>query len=392
MPYDPEQAVDVFNREDLEEREIRILGPQAVLARNSRGRRLDEPEDPLRTCFQRDRDRILHSGAFRRLQQKTQVLPATAGDYYRTRLTHTMEVSQLARSACLTLGLNSDLAEAVALAHDLGHPPFGHAGERTLDELVKGHGGFRHNAQGLRIIDLLEERFPKRVGLNLCYETRIGLLKGRVPEGFPLADDLPRKTTPYLEGQIVDLCDRAAYVSHDMEDAIRSGCCTFDDFAGLDLPAEALAQAEREVSSLDAGDATEVILMRRTVSCMISILIHDIVNTTDERITDELQPREPEAARKLGWYLAAHSKQRSQQLLALLGVLSDRFYKNADVLASIDEATAKLERLFEQFLHSPERLPNRFRKRIDEDGLERTVCDYVSGMTDRFVETLAQGT
>ncbi|HMQ22281.1 MAG TPA: dNTP triphosphohydrolase, partial [Planctomycetota bacterium] len=253
----------MFNRVDLEEREYRTLSRLALKARDSEGRRVHEEADPLRTCFQRDRDRILHSKAFRRLQHKTQVFAAGAGDHYRTRLPHTLEVSQLARSATTSLGLNADLAESVALAHDLGHPPFGHVGERVLHARMAEFGGFRHNAQGLRIVDDLEESYADRNGLNLCRETRLCMLKARMPIGFPRAPDFPEKATPFLEGQLVDLCDRIAYVCHDFDDALHSRLVPWESFATLELPTLAYDALLRRFPSLrDEGSPVRVDLER----------------------------------------------------------------------------------------------------------------------------------
>src|SRR5690606_31984823 len=192
-------------------------------------------DDAMRTAFQRDRDRIIHSSAPRRLQHKTQVFAAHEGDHYRSRMTHSLEVSQMARSAALALRLNPDLAEAVALAHDLGHPPFGHVGEEILDELMAGEGGFRHNAQVTRIVDQLEDRYGDGHGLNLTFAMRRSLLKGRVPAGFPLTPDLLPRTPPPLEASLVDRCDRIAYLSHDLDDALRAGLVSTDDTGELAL-------------------------------------------------------------------------------------------------------------------------------------------------------------
>src|SRR5688572_12457937 len=209
-----------LRREDQEDRELHALSPWAAHSRSSGGRRLQEPEDPLRTAFQRDRDRVIHSAAFRRMQHKTQVLASFQGDHFRSRLTHSLEVSQMSRSVCTALRLNADLAEAIALCHDLGHPPFGHVGEQALDELMQGHGGFRHNAQGARTVDYLEHRHGQGFGLNLTLLTRRSLLKGRVPEGFPLSPDLLPKQAPPVEAHVVDLCDRIAYLGHDLDDGL----------------------------------------------------------------------------------------------------------------------------------------------------------------------------
>lgn len=378
----------MWNHEDLEAREAEQLHRLGLRARDSRGRRVPESADPLRTCFQRDRDRILHSSSFRRLQHKTQVFPAATGDHYRTRLTHTLEVSQMARSACLALGLNSDLAETVALAHDLGHPPFGHVGERALHRRMREHGGFRHNAQGLRIVDCLEASYAGRTGLNLCWETRVSLLKSKIPPDFPIANDLPRTTTPYLEGQVVDLCDRIAYVSHDMDDAIRSGLVAWEAFADLELPARSLATILRRYPQLaDGGSPDSSRLLRvQTVSAMISILVQDIVHATDERMERARDLRSPEAVREQRAQIAAHSRECRLELTRLVDVLRERFWQHPDVLYATGEATERMSRLFEHILQDPDLLPGRFRQRIDGDGLERTVCDYVSGMTDRYVD------
>jgi dGTPase len=369
------------NREEIEAREARELSHLALSAGRSRGRRIAEEPDPFRTCFQRDRDRIVHSAAFRRLQHKTQVFAAGEGDYYRTRLTHTLEVSQMARSTCQALGLNPDVAESVALAHDLGHPPFGHAGERSLDELMQEHGGFRHNAQGLRLVDELEETYAGRPGLNLCLETRICLLKSQVPAGFPLAADLPRQTTPYLEGQIVDLCDRTAYVCHDVDDAIRSGLMTWDDFAGLELVEQARTEATRRALDPDAR-----LLHRQTISTLVSLLVRDLIVATDTAIAATPALRGPEDARALGRYLATHSSEQRDALGALLQVLREHFYRHATVLDSMRAAAERLAELFRRTVAMPDTLPARFQRRIASDGLQRTACDYVSGMTDRYVE------
>ncbi len=382
------------NREELEAREAQILDRRAVFAVKSLGRRLPEIEDALRTCFQRDRDRILHSAAFRRLQQKTQVLPATTGDHYRTRLTHSLEVSQLARSACLTLGLNSDLAETVALAHDLGHPPFGHVGERALNKLLEEHGGYRHNAQGLRILDDLEDRFPEGYGLNLSWETRLCLIKHQVSEDFPMSPDLPRKATPYLEGQIVDLCDRSAYVAHDMDDALRSNHVRWEAFADLALPKEADEKAREKLDKLcrESGLAErpdERQLRRRRVSTLVSILVQDLVRATGQALKRARRIQDCEEARKEP-YIAQHTPARQEEIKELLQFLNEHFYRHPDVYRAVQEATARMTQVYNRILAEPTLLPDRFQARIEREGLERTVGDYVGGMTDRYVERLSQ--
>jgi dGTPase len=382
------------NREELEAREAQILDRRAVFAARSLGRRLPETEDALRTCFQRDRDRILHSAAFRRLQQKTQVLPATTGDHYRTRLTHSLEVSQLARSASLTLGLNPDLAETVALAHDLGHPPFGHVGEKALDRLLDEHGGYRHNAQVLRILDDLEDRYPHGYGLNLSWETRLCLIKHRVPDGFPMSSDLPRKETPYLEGQIVDLCDRAAYVAHDMDDALRGGHVRWEEFAELSLPREADERAMDKLDKLrfEAGlseEPNEKQLIRRRVSTMVSILVQDLVRATGSSLQAARLIQDCDQAREEP-YLVCHTTKRKGEIQELLKFLNEKFYRHPEVFEAVQQAAKRMTQVYGRILAEPSLLPQRFRVRIDAEGLERTVGDYVGGMTDRYVERLSQ--
>src|SRR5215510_7061684 len=233
------------SREELEAREAAVLAPWAMRSRDSRGRRHPEAEHPLRMVFQRDRDRIIHSTAFRRLEYKTQVFVNHEGDYYRTRLTHTVEAAQVTRTLARTLGLNEDLAEAVALAHDLGHTPFGHAGERTLDRLMQGHGGFDHNGQSLRIVETLEERYPRFRGLNLSWEVREGIVKHSTRYDRPQVAEYDASLAPCLEAQIVDFADEIAYSAHDVDDGLKSGMLDPDDLAVVPLWAEALTEVER---------------------------------------------------------------------------------------------------------------------------------------------------
>src|SRR5437867_12690169 len=230
------------SRTEFEAREAATLAPYAMPSRNSRGRRHAESEHPFRMAFQRDRDRIIHSTAFRRLEYKTQVFVNHEGDYYRTRLTHTMEAAQVTRTLARALGLNEDLAEAIALAHDLGHTPFGHAGERTLDRLMAPHGGFDHNSQSLRIVDLLEERYPAFRGLNLSWEVREGIVKHSTRYDRPQVREFDPDRAPCLEAQIVDFADEIAYNAHDIDDGIKSGMIEPGDLASVRLWSEAMAE------------------------------------------------------------------------------------------------------------------------------------------------------
>jgi dGTPase len=354
-------------REDLEDLEQNTLSPWAAQSRHAGGRRLAEPHDPLRTEFQRDRDRVLHSAAFRRLQHKTQVMAAFEGDHFRTRLTHSLEVAQMARSVALALSLNTDLAEAVALGHDLGHPPFGHAGEEVLDELMAGRGGFRHNAQGARIVDYLEDRYGTGFGLNLTAVTRRCLLKGRVPHGFPLSADLSPGQPPLLEAQVVDLCDRIAYLGHDLEDGLRAEAFTLGEARSLELWRAA-----------DPGGAPP----KRVISGMIKTLIHDVVDAAS------LQLDGVQAGRDLPPRLS-HGDGMAVQSHEVLAFLRARFYRSEQVLRVMRAGRERIRSVFEGFVRTPERLPASARARIERDGVERVACDYVAGMTDRYLMKVA---
>src|SRR5262245_60436468 len=262
-----------LRREDLEDRELRASSPWAAASRNAGGRRIAEAEDPLRTAFQRDRDRVLHSTSFRRLQGKTQVVAAFEGDHFRSRMTHSLEVAQMSRGVALALRCNHDLAEVIALAHDLGHPPFGHVGEEALHEAMSAHGGFRHNVQGARIVDYLEDRYGHGYGLNLTLAVRTSLLKGRIPDGFPLSRDLLPKAPMPIEAQLVDHCDRIAYLSHDLDDGLRASLFVEGEAAELRL-----WRAARDAAGSDNR--------QRIVSEIVSLLMHDLVETTDAAIAD----------------------------------------------------------------------------------------------------------
>ncbi|MSR39195.1 MAG: dNTP triphosphohydrolase [Planctomycetes bacterium] len=353
-----------IRREDLEDRELRSLSPWAAMSRNHGGRRIVEAEDSLRTAFQRDRDRVLHSAAFRRLQGKTQVVAAFEGDHFRSRMTHSLEVSQIARSTATALSLNADLAEAIALAHDLGHPPFGHVGEEALHELMHDHGGFRHNAQGARIVDYLEDRYGHGHGLNLTVATRRSLLKGRVPDGFPLAIDLQQKQSPPLEAHVVDLCDKIAYLSHDLDDGLRAELFTVEDARSLRLWQWAAASA---------GTETRL----RVVSDVVGLMIHDLVETTDRALSARTTNSEPPRI--------AHGPEMAVAANELLEFLRERFYRSPRVLLVMRDGAERIRRRFAMLLADPGQLPSAQRERVPHDGLPRVVCDYLAGMTDRYL-------
>lgn len=351
-------------REDHEDRELHWLSPWATPSRAAGPRRLAEADDPLRTVFQRDRDRILHASAFRRLQHKTQVMAAFEGDHFRSRMTHSLEVAQMSRGVARALRCNDDLAEAIALAHDLGHPPFGHVGEEALNEAMQDHGGFRHNAQSVRTVDYLEDRYGHGLGLNLTLALRKSLLKGRIPASFPLSPDLLPKGSVPIEAHIVDLCDKIAYLSHDLDDGLRAGLFAEEEAASLALWQEA---------QQSCGTNNR----QRIVSEVASLMIIDLVATVDDAMANtqsgSAQPR------------VRHSDKVTVQSQELLAFLRERFYRAPSVLAVMQDGAARIRLLFDRLLQTPDQLPARSQARIDQDGLERTICDYIAGMTDRFL-------
>lgn len=350
-------------REDLEAAEEDRLGSFAARAAAHGGRRGAEPEDPMRTAFQRDRDRIIHSTAFRRLQHKTQVFAATEGDHYRSRMTHSLEVSQMARGAALALRLNPDLSEAIALAHDLGHPPFGHVGEEALNELMAAEGGFRHNAQVARIVDQLEDRHGDGLGLNLCFVLRASLLKGRMPEGFPLSPDLDPKPRAPLEASLVDHCDKIAYLCHDLDDALRAGLIQAEDAASLRL----WQLAEAEVGSGAVA---------RIYSRMVGILVRDLVEHSARSLGEPERSEPP----RIG--PGPDMQVLSQEMLAFL---RERFYRSAPVLDAMHQGQTRLRQCFAYFAAHPGQIPDKMRERSGACSPARQACDYVAGMTDRFL-------
>ncbi|AIZ46611.1 deoxyguanosinetriphosphate triphosphohydrolase [Deinococcus radiopugnans] len=357
----------MLSRADLEAREAQTLAPYAALSRDSRGREYPEAESPTRTAFQKDRDRVLHTTAFRRLEAKTQVFLNASGDHYRTRLTHTLEVQQVARSVALNLGLNETLAETVALAHDLGHPPFGHAGERVLDALMAGHGGFDHNTQAQRIVSVLEQPRPEHPGLNLTLDTLDGLNKHRRAGLGP----------PSLEAQLVDAADALAYTAHDLDDGLRSGLLTHAQLLELPLWAELAGRTGLSHTVLSEGG-------RRTLHReLLGWLIGDLTAASDAAIAAS------------GVDSAAAVRARPERLITysphLRGLLRDtgvflkeNLYRHWRVEMQVEQASRVLTTLFHAFAGRPSMLPPQFRERTESETLPRVICDYLAGMTDRY--------
>lgn len=356
--------------------------PFAVRESNSQGRQHSEPAHLYRSAFERDRDRIIHCAAFRRLEGKTQVFTTGLNDHYRTRLTHSIEVSQIGRTLARNLGVNEILTEAICLAHDLGHPPFGHAGEAVLNELTAECGGFEHNRQTLRIVDFLEHPYPDFAGLNLMFETRLGLMKHSSPYDRPDdRDEWPPR--PTIEGQIADLADRIAYNCHDLEDGIRARLIDYEQLKGLDLFSEV---AERQ-----RLDRIEDYVVRRTrlSKGMLDFLAIDAIETSRAALAEahietwQQAAAHPEPLVKL-------SPSAEAGLCGLEVFLMEKMYLHPDLQASARQAGQWLRRLFGWLCGQPEAMPSYYRRLIETEGLERTVCDYIAGMTDRYCANRAE--
>ena len=350
-------------------REQALLKPYAMASALSAGREHPEPEHPYRGPFQRDRDRIVHSAAYRRLSSKTQVFTGELGDYHRTRLTHTLEVASVARTIGRALSLNEDLIEALALVHDLGHPPFGHAGEDTLDECLAGEGGFSHNAQALRIVRELETRYHDFPGLNLTRE----VLEG---QGERVAHGAGR-LRPLLEVQVVEAADSITYDTHDADDALELGLLSLDDLLTTALWSAAAERVRRRTADLDAGE-----LRRAVLHELIDWQVGDLLSRATERLAT-YQIDSPQRAREAPPVLVA-SDELIEQKRQLEDFLRSRVYRHPDVLAHRGEAQRILRAMFAGYSADPSLMPERFQQRIELSGLGRTVCDYLGGMTDRF--------
>jgi dGTPase len=366
---------------------------------HSRGRLYPEADSALRTAFQRDRDRIIHSTAFRRLKHKTQVFVAPEGDHYRTRLTHSLEVAQIARTLSRSLGLDEDLAEALALAHDLGHPPFGHAGEEALDEAMQGWGGFDHNAQTLRVLTKLEQRYAEFDGLNLTWETLEGVVKHNGPLIGKFADparaaNLPAAITEYVarhdlmldsfagaEAQVAALSDDIAYHSHDIDDGLRAGLFAIDDLRPVSLIGPIIAEVGTKYPGLN-----ETRLAGEVIRRLIGTMVEDVLAETHRRLA-EARPRSADDLRHLGRPVVAFSEPMRQQERALRRFLHEHMYRHQQVVAPREHARTVVKELFAWFMDDPARLPAEWRARSDGKGTPkaaRLVADYIAGMTDQF--------
>ena len=367
----------VRTRADAEAEERSRLAPWAQKSADSRGRLYPEAEHAYRTAFARDRDRVVHCRAFRRLEYKTQVFVPHEGDHYRNRLTHTLEGAQIARTLARALRLNEDLAEAIALAHDLGHPPFGHAGERVLDELLEQDGGFDHNRQTLRIVDWLEDRYPAFRGLNLSAETREGILKHGAAWPHPVA--LPKRgPQPSLEAQVADLADEIAYLNHDLDDGLRSGLLT--DALLDQVP---LWRATRAAVVTRIGAASESVLHAQTIVALINRLVTDVIDASARRILAS-GCASAGAVRAHASPLVGASDELAAEQRVLKRFLYERLYHHPRVIASMQQAEGTLSALYRAYRRDAKLLPPQVSARFAEEGEARAIADYIAGMTDRF--------
>ncbi len=363
------------------EREEATLSPYAAKSAQTRGRVHAEEEHPFRGPFQRDRDRIIHCHAFRRLEYKTQVFVYHEGDHYRTRLTHSIEVAQISRTIARALGLNEDLAEAIALAHDLGHPPFGHSGEKVLDELMSGYGGFEHNAHSLRIVEELEKRYPAFDGLNLTWETREGIAKhssehDKQTRRGPYDDGL----APCLEAQIVDIADEIAYNNHDIDDGLSSNMLALKDLDDVELWRTRRDKARRNLGTVD-----EKVLIYQTIIGIINAQVTDLVRLVSERIEEEKIASIDDVRKRQG-PLAGFSPEMDRMNRELKTFLRENLYHHHRVIRMADKAERIISELFRAYAREPRLLPPAKYSRIESGSApeKRVICDYIAGMTDRF--------
>ncbi len=359
-----------------------MFAPASDPAR-SRGRRFPQAPAPTRSEYQRDRDRIVHSTAFRRLVYKTQVFLNHEGDLFRTRLTHSLEVAQLGRSIARSLGLNEDLVEAIALAHDLGHTPFGHAGQDALDECMTEHGGFEHNLQSLRVVDQLEQRYPEHDGLNLSFETREGILKHCSPvnarkleaaEPGGVARRFLDGTQPSLEAQLCNLADEIAYNAHDIDDGVRSGLLSLEQVAAVPLFAYHHADTLRQYPGLKGRR-----VLFEAIRRMLSAQVYDVIDAT-RAATERVRPSSAEEARLMG-PLVCFSHEMRTQSAELKRFLFANLYRHPQVVGTTNQARQVVRELFSAYLERPAELRAEFSQRPDR---ERAIADYIAGMTDRF--------
>jgi dGTPase len=368
-------SFDIYESEHL-----RFPAPYAALSQNSRGRQYPLDRNPYRTEFQRDRDRIIHSTAFRRLQHKTQVFAGVGeeNDHYRTRLTHTIEVAQISRTLARVLGLNEDLAEAVALAHDLGHTPFGHTGEDVLNTLMAEYGGFNHNRQSLRVVDYLEKRYPDHFGLNLTYELREAIIKHETETELEIADGFFPDEKPLLEGQLVNLADEIAYNGHDIDDGLSSGLMTLDQLRQIDFLADIFPQLVSELT-----ERTPDMMRSALVRYLVNMMVIDLGAEIDRRLKKH-NIESVDDVRHSPERLVAFSKNQHHFNQKLKSFLRENMYSHPRLGESRRQSEDTIVFLFNHYLEHIDAIPGSFRNRYPDQNHHTLVSDYIAGMTDRF--------
>ena len=357
------------------------LAPYAAKSNLSKGRKYREEFKDDRPAFERDRDRIIHSSAFRRLEYKTQVFVNHEGDYYRTRLTHSLEVAQIAKGIARRLKLNEELTESLALAHDLGHTPFGHSGEKALNRMMEGMGGFEHNLQSLRVVEVLEDKYPGFQGLNLTWETREGIAKHSSSCDNPSYAHLKEynpETVPTLEAQIINLADEIAYNNHDIDDALEAGFTSFEELRGVGLCEEMMLKVEKQFP-----DIPEQKKKYQTISILIGYLINDVVRYSLENIKQN-RIETFEDVKAVNRILVSYSNQADEQTAELKAFLQKNVYQHYKVERMRVKAERYVTLLFSTFKDNPTLLPQKYRERIEIESKERVICDYIAGMTDRY--------
>ena len=365
-----------LNREKLEQQEADRLAPYALLSKNSRGRFHHDHEPPYRTAFQRDRDRIIHAEAFRKLEYKTQVFVNDFGDYYRTRLTHTLEVAQIGRTIARALGVNEDLTEAICLAHDLGHPPFGHAGEDVLNKLMEEWGGFNHNHQSYRVVTELERRYPNFKGLNLTIETLEGIAKHETEYDISKATDFDPDTRGSVEAQIADIADELAYNAHDLDDGLQVGLLIPDQLKSLEIWQMLCDRLKWD------GHILSEIDRHRFIRELVGIMVGDVLKTTDQRI-EERNIQSVENVINQPDNIVAYTDEQKKRNRALKDFLYENMYYHYRIVRMKNRADNFLGRLFETYVKKPTQLPPSYQARIEKQGVHRVVADYIASMTDR---------
>lgn len=366
----------IVTREQLEAHEAQRLAPYALLSHTSRGRIHIEDEPAYRTAFQRDRDRVVHSAAFRRLEYKTQVFVNDAGDYYRTRLTHTLEVAQIGRTIARALGANEDLVEVICLVHDLGHPPFGHSGEDTLNRMMKGHGGFNHNVQSFRVVTQLEERYPEWRGLNLTLEALEGIIKHEASYDLSGLMNLDPSTRGSLEAQIANIVDELTYSTHDLDDGLLSGLIVPEMLNELDLWRELVSRVKWNGTRLDE------VMRHRIIREQIGLLVDDLLTTTSARL-DGLDPKSPNDIMSASENIVQFSSKISRYSVELKRFLYANMYYSPQVITVARRSDRIIEGLFKSYLAEPRQLPKAWQSRIEHDGVHRVITDHIACLTDR---------